>query len=494
MSGVIHLDLDRNQAALAALQRAVALAPDSARAQYHLGNALQRLDRHQEAEGCYRAALARAPGFGNALNNLGNTLRSLGRDEEAIACFRAVLEHAPDHVPSLYNLGRSLARLGRLEEAESSLRAAIAGPVRPAERHRLAEVHDSLAAVLIEQGRDLEALAETRTGLRINPAQPLAEWNESLMLLRLGRFAEAWPKYERRWELPGFREGAEADKPPPAVPLPDALAGKRVLLRGEQGRGDVIQFARYAPLLARCAAGVTLAVFPDLVRLMQSLAGVNAIADDAEPPAHDAEASLLSLPLAFGTELGSIPAACPYLAPDPALRAAWGERLGLPSPSPCGRGLGEGSRRKFPRIGLCWRGSQHIPERSIPLSLLAPLLAVPGVAFHAVQVGAESDRALLAAHGVVDHGPALSDFADTAALLSWMDLVISIDTALAHLAGALGLPTWILLRRNADWRWLLHREDTPWYPTARLFRQAADGTWPAVIERVAAALADRPGG
>jgi tetratricopeptide (TPR) repeat protein len=475
--GVVRLDLGQHSAALAALGRAVALDPDNARAHYHRGNALQAMQRQAEAEPCYRAALALAPGFADALNNLGNALRALARDEEAIACYRAALGHSPDNGPALYNMGLSLSRLGQLDAAEASLRAALAAPVKPEEAHRLADVHEALATVLVELGRDAEALAATRAALRLKPNQAKAEWNESLMLLRMGRFPEAWPKYERRWSLPGFRDGDdEVGKPPPPVLALDHATGKRVLLRGEQGRGDIIQFARYVPLLAQRTGGVILSVFPDLVRLMQSLPGGATVIDtDAAAPPHDLETALLSLPLAFGTELHSIPAEVPYLFAEPALRAAWAERLGAP---------------RAPRVGLCWWGSQHIPERSIPLPRLAKLLAVPGVEFHAVQKETtEADRAWLTGHGgITHHGAALTDFAETAALLSHVDLLITIDTAVAHLAGALGLPVWVLLRRSADWRWLLHRDDSPWYPTALLFRQDARGEWDVVVAEVATAL------
>jgi len=472
--GVLSLDLGRHEAAREALQRAVSLNPRSPRARYNLGNLFQTLGRHEEAESAYRAALALAPDHAEALNNLGNSLRALGRHAEAIDCYRAALGHRPDHAPAFYNMGRSLADLDRLDEAEASLRAALAAPVKPADAHRLTDVRDALAAVLVELGRDQEALATTR----LNPPTPLAEWNESLMLLRMGRFRDGWPKYERRWSLPGFREGEDAERAVPTELALDRVSGRRVLLRGEQGRGDIIQFARYAPMLARHAASVTLAVFPDLVRLLATLPDVAVIEAAAVPPPHDVEAALLSLPLAFATDFDSIPAEIPYLSADPALRAVWATRLGP---------------RNVPLIGLCWWGSQHIPERSIPLPLLAPLLAVRGVAFHAVQKElSEEDRGWMRAHGgVADHSDALTDFAETAALLSHLDLVITIDTAVAHLAGAMGVPTWLLLRRSADWRWLRGRGDSPWYPTMRLFRQDRRGKWEPVVASVAAALERR---
>ncbi len=468
--GVVSLDLGRHEEARAALEQAVALGPRHARARYHLGNALQVLSRHEEAEASYRAALALAPGDTETLNNLGNSLRGQGRHEEAIACYGDVLGREPENPRALYNMGLSLTELDRLHEAETALRAALRAPVPPAEAHRRADVRDALSMVLVERGGDEEALATIRAG----PGEKRAVWNESLILLRMGRWREAWPKYEQRWELPGFREGAE-DRPVPPVLRLDAIAGKRVLLHAEQGRGDIIQFARYAPRLAACGAAVALSVFPDLVRLMRTLDGVEVVSADDPPPAREVDAALLSLPFAFDTEPQTVPANVPYLFADAALRAAWAARLG---------------ERRTPRVGLCWYGSQHIPQRSLALTTLMPLLAMSGVTFHALQKEIpDADAALLAAYGgIVAHSEPLTDFAETAALLAQLDLVITIDTAVAHLAGAMGLPTWLMLRRSADWRWLRERGDTPWYPTMRLFRQDQRGSWEPVVAAVATAL------
>ena len=468
--GVVSLDLNRHEEARAALEQAAVLDPRHARVRYHLGNAFQASGRHAEAEASYRAALELAPNDTEARNNLGNSLRSLKRHEEAIAYYRDVLAREPANPRALYNMGLALNDLGRLDEAELALRAALQARVPAAEEHRMADVRDALSMVLVEGGRDEEALAVIRAGRQ----EPRATWNEALILLRMGRWREAWPGYERRWELPGFRDGAD-DRPVPPVLSLDSVAGQRVRLHAEQGRGDIIQFARYAPLLAARGAAVTLSVFPDLVRLMRMLPNVTVISADDPPPAHDVDAALLSLPLAFGTEPASAPAFIPYLAADPALVAAWTARLG---------------ERRRPRIGLCWFGSQHIPERSLELESLMPLLATSGVAIHAAQREMpDSDAAWLAAYGgVVSHSEALTDFAETAALLAQMDLMITIDTAVAHLAGAMGLPTWLMLRRSADWRWLRERPDTPWYPTMRLFRQDSRGTWEPVVAAVAVAL------
>ncbi len=468
--GVICNDRGDTPQALDWLTRAVSLAPDNARIHYHLGNALLAAERHAEAEARFRRVIALEPQFIDAFNNLGSALRSQQRDNEAIAAYRRALALRPGMQPALYNMGLAQARLGQMEEAVACHRAVLASPIdTPADK--LVETYDALASELMELERYEEALSVSRARSALRPDDPRGEWHESLILLTLGRFREGLPKYERRWELDGFRTGADAGKPPPSVPALREFAGRHVLLRAEQGRGDVLQFVRYAALVAREAAHVTLMVPADLTVLMQSTPGIDAVIDDAAPePEHDLSASLLSLPLTFGTEPASIPAKVPYLrAPDDRI-ALWRQRLG-----PAAR----------PRVGVCWWGLQHIPERSIPTHRLAPLLAVEGIEFHAVQKEiTETDRRWAQTEGVVLHDAALADFTDTAALLAHMDLVVAIDTSVAHLAGALGRPTWIMLRRNADWRWFTGRANTPWYPTARLFRQTAASDWDAVVETV----------
>ncbi len=474
--GVICTDRGETGAALEWLHLAERENPDVARLQYHIGNALAAEARHAEAEARFRRALALTPGFVDACNNLGTALRAQGRDDEAEASFRHALALRSDYAPAHYNCGLALAKRGALEAAVASFRTALVIRSDPPPTDRLVEVHDALAQTLMELERYDEALEVCRARCALKPEDKRGEWHEALALLTLGHFAEGLPKYESRWALPGFRDDAEAALPPPTVPTLMSLVGQRVLLRAEQGRGDAIQFSRYAPLVAELAATVAVAVPADLVALMQSLPGVDAVIDDIGPePPHDVSAAMLSLPLAFATELATIPCQTPYLRSSPDRLAAWQERLGPPA---------------GPRVGLCWWGSQHIPERSMTLPDVASLLSLRGIEFHAVQKEIpDADVAWLAQHGgLVRHDAALGDFAETAALLALMDLVVTIDTSVAHLAGSIGRPVWIMLRRNPDWRWFVGRDDSPWYPTARLFRRGTGGGWETVVESVRAAL------
>jgi tetratricopeptide (TPR) repeat protein len=461
--------------ALDPLQHAAARAPDNARIHYHLGNALLALDRAAEAEASFRSALGRDPGLLEARNNLGNALRRQARLPEALDSYRAVLARRPGFAPALYNMGLALAEFGEYGAAIDCYRSVLASPPGPDEAERYAEVHEALSAALVETGRHEAAVQACRAWRALAPHAWRAEWNEALSLLMLGRYAEAWPKYEQRWNLPEAQETL-AGKDPPVVPALASLVGKRVLLRWEQGRGDVIQFARYAPLLARHAGAVTLLVYPELKTLLGRMPGLAATIDETDPePEHDVALSLLSLPLLFGTVLGTVPAKVPYLAPRPEAVAEWRARLG-----------GDG-----PHVGLCWWGSVHSRRSSIPLPALEPLLRLPGVRFHSLQqqIDPEHQAWLATCAPLRDHSEQLVDFDATAALIAALDLVITIDTSVAHLAGALGRPTWVMLRHSPDWRWLRARSDSPWYPTARLFRQGPDRDWDPVITAVRDALA-----
>jgi len=472
LRGVLHLEEKQPEAALHYLRRAEQAQSDEPQLQFHIGNAQHALQRHAEAEGAFRRSLALRPGDVDTLNNLGNVLSCGLRHEEAADCFRLALAIRPDAPSALYNLGRALLALDRPESAADSFRAALAFAGPDIDAARLIDLHASLCEALIQQCRYDEALAVCRDAPASIADAPTLQWNESLTLLMLGDYAEGWRKYECRFLVP--------DHDPPrdgAAPLDlDQVAGQRVLVFPEQGRGDMIQFARYLPLLAACGARVLVEMYADLKPLLETIDGVaQVVTPDAAMPEHDKLTPLLSLPLAFGTSVENIPAQVPYLRAPESRAAGWAVLL---------------PQRTRPRIGIAWWGSQHIARRSMTIATLAPILRIPGLDFHALQNELPpSDQDWLAAHPLMtDHSAALEDFADTAALIAQIDLVISIDTAVAHLAGALGVPVWIMLPFSPDWRWLRDREYSPWYPTARLFRQTRRGDWDDVVQRVAAAL------
>lgn len=472
LAGVICLDRADYNLAAAYLRRAEAVNAADARLQYHLGTTEMCAGRTEAAMAHLARAVRLDPASAEAANNLGTCHRTLEQEQEAIACFQQALQANKDFAPAHYNLGLALARTGRAQEALEHFCDAADAPVEVTGLERALEVRDALANALMILGKHEEALDVARSRTSLKPDDPTGPWHEALILLSLGRLSEGWPLYEKRWDLPGFRP---EEYPEGAPPLPDlaALDNAHVLLRSEQGHGDTIQFARYAELVKQRAQSVTLSVRPELLALMSTLPWADTVIAGSPDPAHDVSVHLMSLPLVFGTEMRSIPAPVPYLSALSNRLVRWHERLG---------------ERTRPRIGLAWYGSQHIPERSIPLPALEPLLRQDRLAFHSLQKETPGpDHALVRAH-LIDHSDALEDFADTAALIQCLDLVITIDTSVAHLAGALGAPAWILLQRNADWRWFLHRAESPWYPTARLFRQTRQGRWKDVVEAVALSL------
>lgn len=471
LAGVIYLDRQEHDLAAAYLRRAEAADRSNARVQYHLGNAEMAAGRTEAAMPHFKRAFRLDPTLIDAVNNLGTCHRTLGQEHEAIICFELALRVNDGFAPAHYNLGLALSRTGRAEEALPHFARATGAPIEVAGLERALETRDALASALMMTGQHEEALEIARARTALQPDDPTGQWHEALILLSLGRFADGLPLYERRWQLPGFRPEDQANDPPPRVPQRQELIGARVHLRSEQGHGDTLQFARYAALVRECARSVTLSVRPEMLDLMATLPWVDAVvADGADEPDHDVAVHLLSLPMVFGTEMRSIPAPVPYLSAPADRLARWRDRLGA---------------TERPRIGIAWHGSQHIPERSIPFPLLDPLLRLERFAFHSLQKETpEPDRVLMNGR-VTDHGTMLQDFADTAALIRCMELIITIDTSVAHLAGALGVPVWVLLQRNADWRWFLHRPESPWYPTARLFRQVRQGQWQDVINTTA---------
>ncbi|HEX4327827.1 MAG TPA: tetratricopeptide repeat protein [Burkholderiales bacterium] len=422
---------------------------------------------YARAEAGLRQALEFDPAHAAAHGNLGYVLARLGRSEEAEAAYRRSLELNPALAEIQLNHGAVLARLKRLPEAEAAyLRAIALRPNAPAGWSNLGTCYACMQ-------RELETEECHRKAIALDPTYAPARYNLSYLLLRQARFEEGWAAFEARdWYAPFAAQ----------LRCPrwrgEDLAAKRVLISYEPGHGDMMFFVRYAPLLKqRGAATTTLICHPGLQTLLTGLPGIDKILPINTPldaDAYDCWTPLASLPHYSGTREGNIPARIPYLHAAPERMQAWAAQL------PAG-----------PRIGLVWKGNRHFEndaDRSLPaLQSLAPVLAVPGLNFISLQKGAgENENAT----GLLDFGPQLANFSDTAALVMNLDLVISVDTAVAHLAAALGKPCWLLLPDyKTDWRWFTNRSDSPWYPDVmRLFRQPRGGNWDPVLREVAIAL------
>ena len=474
------LALGRREEALASYDHALALRPTLAEAVLNRAEALEQLDRAEEALAGYDQAIALSPGLVQAHYNRGNLLQSLDRPEEAIASFDAALALAPAHAAAACNRATALRAFGRLNEALAGYERALA------HSPTMVQALVNRASLLAMHGQHQEALAGFARARKIFPDNADAHWNEALCRLAMGDFAGGWREHEWRWRTGALRR-AQRTYPQPLWLGETSLSGRTIFVHGEQGHGDVLQFCRLVPLVAALGARVVLEVPYTLARLIRTMPGPQrVIAHNEAPPDFDVHCPLLSLPLALGLTLETIPGQVPYLWPDPDQERAWGIRLAaLP-------GL---------RVGLAWSGNPRPADpaanaidrrRSMRLAQFAPLGGVAGVSFVSLQKGHRAAEAKAPPAGLTlaDWTEELWDFADTAALIAGLDLVISVDTSVVHLAGALGKPVWVLNRYDACWRWLFGRTDSPWYPTARLFRQRVYGEWDSVIEEVVAALGD----
>ena len=501
--GITLLALRRPAEAMASFERALALNPTYADALINRATGLRLLGREGEAAVSYRQALAVNPDHIETLIGLGNCMQSLQNYDEALACFERVLTLRPD-IPEIYsNRGNALWCLRRPAEALVSYEAALALMPDYADAHnnrglallelnrpdealqsfdRALALKPDYTDALINRGnamRDLkrasEAIASYDAALAINPDLADGHWNKALEQLLTGQFEQGFANYEWRWKRAGT---VARDFAQPQWRGKD-LTGKIILLHAEQGFGDIIQFVRYAPMVAARGATVILEGPDALLPLLSDIEGVTALVSRGAPlPPFDLHCPLMSLPLAFGTTLATVPAAVPYLRVPPASAEKWRGRL---------------PRSGLPRVGLVWSGTathKNDHNRSLPLERLAPLLAMPRIQFVSLQRELrDADVPALATFPALLRLEAyLTDFADTAAVIAELDLVIAVDTAVAHLAGALGKPVWILLAHVQDWRWLLDREDSPWYQSARLFRQPRIGDWDSVIARLAGEL------
>ncbi len=466
--GTVLKELRRLQDALASHDRAAAITPDYAAAHYNRALVLLALGQLDAALTACDRALALEPGSADALNNRALILRDLRRHSEALADCDQALAIRPDFTEALSNRGVILQELQRPAEALASFdRALSLQPDTAAAWHNRGHALRGLA-------RYDDAIASYDRAIAMKPDYAEAHFNAGLCRLMVGDFARGWAQYEWR----GFNEAPRAF-PAPAWNGTDDIAGKTILLHAEQGLGDTIQFVRYVEMVAARGAAVVLEAPAALTRLLSQVPGISKlIATGAPLPRFDLQCRLMSLPGLFATRRETIPASPRYLAADPALRQKWADALGP---------------AQGPRIGLVWSGNpthKNDRNRSIPLAAFRDILQ-PGASFvslHRELRPGEADE--LAALSIRHFGDALTDFAETAALIENLDLVIAVDTSVAHLAGALGKPVWLLLPFEPDWRWFLQRDDSPWYPSARLFRQPTHGDWPRVVVDIKAALSD----
>jgi tetratricopeptide (TPR) repeat protein len=468
--GTIAYKTQHHEAALKLFGRAIALKGDAAHFHNSLANVLLALKRIPEAAQSYRRAIEIDPALALAHCGLGQIKYDNNDFAGAAESFQTAISHAPNLPAAHARFANALFQLGRLEEAIDFYRRAVA--LNPGDTMSIA----NLGLALQDLGFLDEAIQNYEQALALRPDFPSAHNNLSLALMLKGDFENGLQHHEWRWRVNNLRIGGRRfDRP---AWRGEPLNGGRILLHAEQGAGDTLQLLRYAPMVAARGGRVFLEVPADLKRIAMSVKDVEQVIGGGEAlPDFDHHCPLLSLPLAFGTTLLSIPGEVPYLAAPEPLRADWQARL---SASP------------HPRVGLVWAGRpQHRRdrERSITLAALAPL-ADTGATFFALQKGPPAEQAKTPPAGLVlqNLGESFTDYTDTAAAMSALDLVISVDTSPVHLAGAIGMPVWVMLIQSADWRWGMDREDNLWYPTARLFRQPARGDWTSVIARVAAEL------
>ncbi len=472
--GVALQNLGRPDEALACFDHAISLRPEYPEAYANRGNALLSLKRYGDAlESCDRA-IGLNPGMADAHANRGVALLELGRVEDALAsCDRAIA--LQPGTPGFYsNRASILQKLHRLGEALAAVDQALA--LNP----RLVEAHSNRGCVLQALNRLDEALASFDLAISLKADYAPAQFNKGIIKLLSGNFAEGWRLYEWRWQADSREYARNFEQPAWLGQWP--ISGKTLLIHAEQGLGDFVQMCRYASMAEAQGARVILEVPAVLRALMRTLRGNFTVITSGEPlPPFDCHCPAMSLPLAFGTEPATIPASIPYLYAEPGASGMWRDQLG---------------KRTRPRVGLAWSGSaahKNDHNRSIPLRLLEPWFRLP-LEFHALQseFRASDSEAMFGFGNLRVHGDDLRDFADTAALIQEMDLVVAVDTAAAHLAGAMGKPVCILLPFAPDFRWMLHRSDSPWYPGAVLFRQSAPGDWSSVIAGVRGRLEQLP--
>ena len=499
--GVALSDLQRYEEALASYERSIELKPTYAEVWSNRGIALNKLKRFQEALNCQQRALELKPNFAEAWFNRGNTLSTLQHNEEALVHYQRVLEIEPKHAGAWLNQGNALRALQRHEEALASYERSLelnsdnleiwsnrGNALRDLSRPRLAlasyeralkinpdsaEVWSNRGVALNDLRRHEEALACHERAIELAPSFAGGYLNKAGTQLRLGNFEEGWQLYEWRWK-DDQQASHKRDFKAPLWLGTEPIDGKIIFLHAEQGFGDTIQFCRYAKMVKSLGAKVIIEVQSSLLKVVESLEGVDLVIKSGDPlPQFDYQCPLLSLPLAFKTNITSIPAEIPYLRADSSKQLEWSNLIRLDT--------------KKPSIGIVWAGNskqKNNDNRSMPFDLIKNILSDKFNWFCLQRDVTDTERLMLETFKIHDYTAMFKDFADTAALISQLDLIISVDTSVAHLAGALGKPIWVLLAYVPDFRWMWDRADCPWYSTMRLFRQPRPADWDSVLLNV----------
>jgi tetratricopeptide (TPR) repeat protein len=454
-------------------RRALAAQADCAPAHFAMGRLFESEQRWTAAEASYREVVRIDPANAKAQTNLGSALHVQGRIDEAVACYRKALQLEPGQPTALRNFALLAGGPQELREARDGFdRHLIAHPNDAPAHCQIGHLHSHL-------GDHQAALAAYERAVALEPEAPEVRLALAQLLLLLGDFEQGWREYEWRWRIPDLNEAMVRFAQPrwDGRPLDGTL-----LVHSEPGFGDMFQFVRYVTLAARRCTRVVVECKPALARLIADVEGVCRVVHEGEElPAFDAQLPPIAFPYTFGTTITTVPWQGPYIKPDAARVREWSMRVAA-------------SNARSLKVGLVWTGNASnlsVRHRRVTLQTLAPFARVPEATFFSLQKGGESARpgAVPAGMHFVDWTAEIRDFSDTAALISLLDLVISVDTSVAHLAGAMGQAVWVILPHSPEWRWLLERDDSPWYPTMRLFRQQEEGDWDGLVARVSDALA-----
>jgi tetratricopeptide (TPR) repeat protein len=475
--GLTLKDIGQVDEAITHFQKAIELSPNFAFAINNLGNALQNKGQIDNAISLFQKTLQINPNNFESLNNLGNCLKDKGLIDEAITCYQRAIEINPTFADSFNNLGVTLQSQGQLDEAFAFYQKAL--QINP----NNLESYCNIGTVMHEKGQPDEAFAFYQKALQINPNYANAHLNMAYFLLLLGNFKQGWKEFEWRWKTKEYLKNSCFHRPvnftQPILNRLD-ITGHTVLIYAEQGLGDEIQFIRYAPLVAQHGTKVIIECHKEISTLLRTIEGVEQFIVQGEPLPHfDIQCPILTLPLVFNTTPENIPVNIPYISVNSILIQKWKDKI-----------QHDNSKLK---VGIVWHGNpkhKNDRNRSMPFAHFSPFAKFTDITFYSLQKGKASEQARNFSMGMkfIDLTEEINDFSDTAALIENLDLTMSVDTSVVHLAGALGKPIWTLLPFAPDWRWMLNREDSPWYPTMRLFRQPSPGDWNSVIKKVSEEL------